>query len=45
LNAGALLLAELDGPASEVEILVEQVRQICRQTGASRNCDITALWS
>jgi glycolate oxidase len=33
-NAGGLLLVELDGTASEVETLMEQVKQICTRCGA-----------
>ncbi len=33
-NAGGLLLVELDGTASEVESLTEQVKQICTRCGA-----------
>ncbi|MGH9591822.1 MAG: FAD-linked oxidase C-terminal domain-containing protein, partial [Bryobacteraceae bacterium] len=33
-NCGGLLLVELDGPAAEVESLMAQVDQICRQNGA-----------
>ena len=34
LNAGALLLVELDGPAIEVEALAGEVREICERCGA-----------
>ncbi len=34
LDAGALLLVELDGPAIEVEALAGEVRAICERTGA-----------
>ena len=34
LDAGGLLLVELDGPAIEVEALTAQVRAICERTGA-----------
>ena len=33
-NCGGLLLVELDGPAAEVDDLMEQVGQICTQSGA-----------
>ena len=33
-NCGGLLLVELDGPAAEVEHLMEQVDEICTQCGA-----------
>jgi glycolate oxidase len=33
-NCGGLLLVELDGPAAEVEHLMEQVGRICTQCGA-----------
>src|SRR6266851_3334666 len=33
-NCGGLLLVELDGPAAEVEALMEQVGAICRANGA-----------
>src|SRR5437879_4144520 len=33
-NCGGLLLVELDGPAAEVEHLMEQVGEICQQCGA-----------
>jgi glycolate oxidase len=34
LDAGAVLLVELDGPSLEVELLVEQARSLCREAGA-----------
>ena len=33
-NCGGLLLVELDGPVAEVEALMKDVDQICRQNGA-----------
>jgi glycolate oxidase len=33
-DCGGLLLVELDGPAAEVELLMEQVRAICTSCGA-----------
>ncbi|MBE3558236.1 MAG: FAD-binding protein [Ktedonobacteraceae bacterium] len=35
LDAGAVLLIELDGPRSEVESNLAQVEEICRQAGAT----------
>lgn len=35
LDAGAVLLIELDGPASEVAMLQQQVEAICKQAGAT----------
>ena len=34
-NCGALLLVELDGPVAEVQALMNQVDEICRENGAS----------
>jgi glycolate oxidase len=34
LDAGAVLLVELDGPTLEVELLVEQASALCREAGA-----------
>jgi glycolate oxidase len=34
-NCGGLLLVELDGPEAEVEILMDQLKEICRKNGAS----------
>jgi glycolate oxidase len=34
-NCGGLLLVELDGPVTEVNLLIEQVGDICRKCGAS----------
>jgi len=34
-NCGGLLLVELDGPVTEVNLLIEQVGGICRKCGAS----------
>ena len=34
LDAGAVLLVELDGPSLEVELLVEQARSLCHEAGA-----------
>jgi glycolate oxidase len=33
-NCGGLLLVELDGPVAEVQVLMAQVDEICRQNGA-----------
>ncbi len=33
-NCGGLLLVELDGPASEVEALTDEVERICKECGA-----------
>ena len=33
-DCGGLLLVEIDGPAAEVEVLMEQVDAICRKNGA-----------
>ena len=35
LDAGAVLLVELDGPAIEVEMLMQRVIEMCREAGAS----------
>ncbi|MDX6495364.1 MAG: glycolate oxidase [Gaiellales bacterium] len=35
LDAGAVLLVELDGPAVEVEMMMQRVIEMCRRAGAS----------
>ncbi len=50
VGAGAVLLVELDGPAAEVELVSEQVQEICREHGAGEiriaadQAERAALW-
>ena len=50
VGAGAVLLAELDGPSEEVELLERQVEAICREHGATEiriaadQAERAALW-
>ena len=49
-NCGALLLVELDGPTAEVEMLMQQVDEICRRRGggeirvAQTEADRAVVW-